>query len=212
MVIAVFGATGQVGKRVVAQALTQGHTVKAFGRNVEHLIDEDIRNDHFIAIKGYVFDEAEVLAAVTGCDAVISCLGGAFDGTDKTRSLGLKNIVAQMQKAGVKRIAAVGGMGILNASADTKILDLPMYPEQYRPVGLEHLSAYNVLISSGKDWTFVCPPNILDQDATINYRTNINYPPQPDTGEVAAGDIADCLLKAVTTGSFIHQRVGLCRL
>lgn len=210
MVITVFGATGQVGKRVVTQALAAGHTVKAFGRNIESLLDADLSNDKLIAIKGYVFDEADVKAAITGSDAIISCLGGAFDGTDKTRSLGLKNIVTQMQQCGVYRIAAVGGIGILNANADTRIIDLPMYPEQYRPVGLEHLAAYNVLISSGRDWTFVCPPNIIDADASGNYRTNINYPPQPDTGKVAAGDIADCLLQAVTTNQFLHKRVGLC--
>jgi putative NADH-flavin reductase len=210
MIITVFGATGQVGKRVVAQALAAGHVVRAFGRNVDSLIDADLSNTKLVAIKGYVFDEADVKAAITGCDAIISCLGGAFDGTDKTRSLGLKNIVTQMQQCGVKRIAAVGGMGILNASADTKIIDVPMYPEQYRPVGLEHLAAYNVLISSGKDWTFVCPPNIVDEDASGNYRTNINYPPQPDTGKIAAGDIADCLLQAVTTNQYLHKRVGLC--
>ncbi|MBC7589073.1 MAG: NAD(P)H-binding protein, partial [Chitinophagaceae bacterium] len=114
MVITIFGATGQVGKRAVYQALAEGHTVKAFGRNVDNLIDEDLRNQNFEAIKGHVFDEADVLHAVTGSHAVLSTLGGSIDGIDKTRSLGMKNIIFQMQRAGVKRIVALGGSGVLN--------------------------------------------------------------------------------------------------
>ena len=42
MVITIFGATGMVGTKLVAQALAKGFVVKAFGRNVENLIDTDI--------------------------------------------------------------------------------------------------------------------------------------------------------------------------
>src|SRR5690348_7629400 len=115
MILTVFGATGQVGKRIVRYALAKGHTVRAFGRNITKLIDEDIRNDQLKAIKGAVFDEGEVLNAISGADAVLSVLGGSFDGIDKARSLGMKNIVAQMEKAGVKRIIALGNFGILSS-------------------------------------------------------------------------------------------------
>jgi hypothetical protein len=39
-----------------------------------------------------VFDEAEVFEAIENSDAVISVLGGGFDGIDKTRSLGIKTL------------------------------------------------------------------------------------------------------------------------
>ena len=64
MRITVFGATGQVGKRIVRQALALGHQVTAFGRNVDSLIDADIRNDNLLAVKGYVFDAGDVFNAV----------------------------------------------------------------------------------------------------------------------------------------------------
>jgi len=40
MIITVFGATGQAGKRIVSMALAKGYTVRAFGRNIEGLIDQ----------------------------------------------------------------------------------------------------------------------------------------------------------------------------
>lgn len=87
-----------VGKHIVRYALSLGHNVKAFGRNVESLIDEDLRNYNLETVKGYVFNEDDVFDAVKGSDAVLSALGGSFDGIDKTRSLGIKNIITQMKK------------------------------------------------------------------------------------------------------------------
>ena len=60
MKITVFGATGLVGKRVIELGLAHGHKMTAFGRNVDSLIDKDARNENFTAIKGYVFDAADV--------------------------------------------------------------------------------------------------------------------------------------------------------
>lgn len=212
MTITIFGATGQVGRRAVEQALANGIIVKAFGRNIEALIDKDLRTDAFHAIKGHLFDEEEVLNAVKGSDAVISVIGGAFDGADKTRSLGIKNIVIQMQKTGVKRIIALGGMGILNSDQNTLIIDRPDYPQEYLPVGKEHQLAYEYLKASDLDWTFVCSPDILNEDATGNYITNADYPPTPNLYKIAAGDLADFMLNELKQNKFLKHRVGISKI
>jgi hypothetical protein len=212
MTITVFGATGQVGKQVVNQALALDFTVKAFGRNVEYLIDADNRNKKFEAIKGYVFDANEVLEAIQHTDAVISTLGGSFDGTDRTRSLGMKNIISQMQIAGVNRIIALGGLGVLNANEKTFIIDSPNYPEEYKAVGLEHLQAYQYLEASSLKYTFVCAPNILNQDKTEQYITSANYPPTPNHFEIASGDIAHFMLHELKNNEFVGKRVGISRV
>ena len=98
MTITVFGATGQVGSRIVSMALAKGWHVKAFGRNVESLIDEDMRNKNFEAIKGYVFDADDVLNAVQGCDAVFSALGGAWTAQIKPAASALKILLSRCRK------------------------------------------------------------------------------------------------------------------
>ena len=98
MRVTIFGATGMVGKQLVQQALFKGHSVKAFDRNVFTALDMDTENLELI--KGALFDEADVYHAVKDSDAVLSALGGGFDGTDKTRTLGIKNIIAQMKNEG----------------------------------------------------------------------------------------------------------------
>jgi putative NADH-flavin reductase len=209
MLITVFGATGQVGRRIVSQALQAGHSVRAFGRNTARLIDEDMRNNQLEAIQGYVFDEAEVLDAVEGADAVLSALGGAFDGTDKTRSLGIRNIAAQMEKAGVKRIIALGGYGVLEAPGGGFLIDQPGYPEQYIPVGREHLQAYLNLKETSLDYTFICSPDILDEDGRGAFVTSADYPPVPNHFKIAAGDIARFMLEELQDNRFIQKRAGI---
>ena len=210
MKVVIFGATGMVGSRLVREALAKGFYVKAFGRNVSKLIDADIADDRFEAVKGYVFEEDDVYKAIKGSDAVLSALGGDFTGNDKTRSIGMKNIVTQMQKANVNRIIAVGGLGVLQANEDTLIIDTPSYPAQYVAVGKEHQEAFNYLNKSNLQWTFVCPPNIDDADKSGEYVTNSNYPPTADTGHINAGNLAHFMITELEQNKFMKQRVGIC--
>ncbi len=211
MHLTVFGATGQVGKRIVQQALNRGFTVTAFGRNVESLIDQDNRDEKLIAIKGYILDQKDIAKALVNTDAVISVLGGAFDGNDKSRSLGMKNIIAQMQANNIKRIVALGGMGVLNADDEHLLIDMPNYPEEFIPVGKEHQQAFEQLNTSGLDWTFYCPPNIIDADETGLFSTSINYAPEPNSYQINAGDLALSMINSVIKNEFVNQRVGICR-
>ncbi len=212
MIITVFGATGKVGKRIIQMALASGNNVRAFGRNMEGLIDEDLRNENFTAIKGYVFSNGDVFDAVNGCDAVLSTLGGAFDGADKTRSLGMKNIIAQMQKTGVKRIIAIGSSGVLKDDDYGYILNNPKYPDLYKPVGMEHLKAYEYLNESNLDWTYVCCPDIKDKDATGKYVTNIDYSTIPNLFTITAGNVASFMLNELTGNRYVKKRVAISDL
>ncbi len=209
MKIVVFGATGYVGKFVVEHCLTSNHYVKAFGRNVENLIDKDLREENFEAIKGYVFDEIQVYNALKNCDAVISCLGGGYDGIDTTRSLGIKNIILQMQKAAVKRIVSIGAFGILNFDETELIFQTKDYPQEFIPVSLEHFAAYNYLKESNLDWTFICPSNILNQPFNGNYLTSLNYPTNPNKDEINVGNLVDCILKSIEENTFIKQKIAI---
>ncbi len=207
MILTIFGATGMVGKHLVKQALLMGHTVRAFGRNV--FTSNFAENEKLHLIQGALFDAKEVLKAVKGSDAVLSALGGASDGSDKTRSLGIKNIVAQMEKANVQRLVAVGGMGVLNAPDDTLLIDDENYPPEFIPVGLEHLKAYGILKTSALNWTFVGAPDIVDAEVTGAYRTAADYPPSPNSFRIKAGDLAMFMLNELDKNEYSKKRVGI---
>ena len=119
MNLIVFGATGLVGKQLVQQALFKGYHVKAFGRNV--YTTGYLQTDNLKLVQGALFDATEVYNAIKGSDAVLSAIGGGTDGTDKARTLLMKNIIAQLQKANVRIIITTEAEGTLN-SQDGKML------------------------------------------------------------------------------------------
>ncbi len=196
-----------VGKQLVQQALHMQHQVKAFGRNVFTELNMETKNLELV--RGALFDATDVYKAIKGCDAVLSALGGGFDGNDKTRTLGMKNIITQMNKAGVKRIIGIGGLGVLNADEQSLLLDKEDYPKEYLPVGKEHQKAWEYLKESNLDWTFACPPDILKEGPTGNYRTNANYPPEPNNYKINAGDLAMFMLNELKKNEYVKQRVGI---
>ena len=160
-------------------------------------------------VQGALFDEGEVLHAIKNCDAVLSALGGSITDTNITRSLGIKNIVAQMKKAKVKRIVAVGGMGILNADENTLLMEAEDFPKEYEAVTKEHYKAFEFLKASALDWTFVCPPDIVDAGPTGLFITSANFTPSPNVYKINAGDLALFMVNELEKNEYIHQRVGI---
>ncbi|MFN8245258.1 MAG: SDR family oxidoreductase [Ferruginibacter sp.] len=207
MRITVFGSTGQVGQQIVRQALYEGHQVRAFGRNVYTTPFPDDKN--LERIKGALFDEDQVSHAIKGTDVVLSALGGAFDGTDKARSLGIKNIIEQMKKNGVGRIIALGGKGQLDTADGNLLMDSPDFPEIFLPVSREHRQALEYLQESGLDWTFVCSPDIIPGDATGEFRTSPLVAPEPDHNRIFTGDLALFMLNEMVKHQYSRMKVGI---
>ena len=207
MTLTIFGATGQVGQQLVKQALVKGYQVRAFGRNV---YDTDfLQHDDLELIQGALFDAKDVRNAIKGSDAVLSAIGGAFDGTDKSRSLGIKNIIEQMEKEGVKRLIVVGGMGILAAEDGSLLMDAKDYPEEYIPVGKEHLKAWEHLKNSSLDWTIVGAPDLVNADATGSYQAIAERNPAASTNNINTGNLAMFMLNEIDKKQFLKQRVGI---
>jgi putative NADH-flavin reductase len=190
-----------------------GWNVVAFGRNIDDLIDEDLRNQQIRAVKGYVFNAGDVAKALNGSYAVLSALGGSFDGTDKSRSLGIKVITEQMEKQAISRIIAVGGKGVLSVSeSDPRLLlDMPDYPPIYKPVGLEHKAALEYLVQSGLQWTFTCSGNLLPAYADEQYVTQANYPLPFENG-INTGNLAHFMVHELEVNKYIQQRVAMSNI
>jgi uncharacterized protein YbjT (DUF2867 family) len=99
MRLVVFGATGSVGRHLVELALANGHEVTAFSRSGRAPSDagESLR-----IFRGGVLTPDAVARAVAGQQAVLCTLGAGLKG--RVRAEGTANIVAAMQRHGVKRL------------------------------------------------------------------------------------------------------------
>ncbi len=208
MKLIVFGATGLSGSELVKQALFNGHTVTAYGRNVFTEDLPDSSNLH--RVQGALFDEQAVRAALKGQDAVLSAVGGAMNGQDKTRSLGMKILVQQMEKAGLKRIVALGGWGILEDAEGRMLMESEDFPPEQQTVSLEHLLAWQHLEASSLAYTVVCPPLVIPGEPTGLFVTAENTLPAGSTSRIVSGDLALFMLKCITASLHNRCRVGIC--
>lgn len=207
MIITIFGASGMVGRYLVATALDRGHKVKAFGRNVEPL--STLNNSNLTTVTGELFNENHVSGVVKNSDAVISALGGDFSGVEKTRSKGIDIITKAMAEHNVKRIIAIGGAGILEVQQGVMFMDTDGFNKQFLPVSEEHRKAYQTLRSSQLDWTFFCPPTILNEAASHSYQIKAEGNPDKSNFTVKAGDLAEAIVRELEENQLVNKRVGI---
>ncbi len=77
MTILIVGATGATGIRLVEALLNRGQNVKVIVRSPEKLPDTIKNHEHLTLISANVLDlsDQEMKQHVTGCNAIVSCLG-----------------------------------------------------------------------------------------------------------------------------------------
>lgn len=204
MKIVVFGSTGRTGKYLIQFALEKGYEVTAFARNPALV---SIHHPRLAVYQGDATKGAEVEKVLIGKDAVLSAIGTDL-GQTNLRQTAIRNVVNGMQNHGVKRLIGVGGMGILQANSDLQIFETDGFPEEYVPVSKDHNAAYRILENSGTEFTFVCPPMIVDGPKTEQFITEADYPP---TGkfQIYTGDLAWFMVNELTDNQYIKKRVGI---
>lgn len=90
MKIAIIGATGGTGRKVMERALELGHEVVAVARRPEVITPAG----RLIIRQGDVFDALGMAKAIADTDAVISCIGPPSNFSPGTAKKGLLNIMA----------------------------------------------------------------------------------------------------------------------
>jgi uncharacterized protein len=128
MNIAVIGARGNVGSRIVAEALGRGHTVTSLGRK----------------------DADQLAERLAGHDAVVSSV--RFLDVDP------HDLIAAVRKSGVKRYVVVGGAGSLQAGEKLLIESphFPEAARAESTAGLAFLEALK-RDAGDLDWTMLSP-------------------------------------------------------
>jgi uncharacterized protein YbjT (DUF2867 family) len=111
MRVLVTGATGYIGGRLVPMLTAAGHTVRCVARDPGRLAD---RFENAEVVRGDVFDEASLRAAMAGCDTAYYLVHSMSDDRrDFTRSdrLAAERFGAAARAAGIARIIFLGGLG-----------------------------------------------------------------------------------------------------
>ncbi len=150
MKVALIGATGMIGSRLLAELNRRGHQVTAIVRRPEKVP----ALPNVAAKKGDVFDEKGLAELLRGHDAVISAVH--FLDSDP------KKLLAAVKASGVPRYLVVGGAGSLEVAPGVKLIDTPQFPAQYKAEAQAGADFLGLLREEkALDWTFLSPSAVI---------------------------------------------------
>ena len=207
MNIALFGASGNIGRRIAQEALARGHELTAIVRAAGQL---DLAHLKLKSVKGDILNAAEVALTTAGHDAVISAYGPGPDGNPQSIAEAARTLLAGVQRAGVKRLIVVGGAGSLEATPGVALMDTPEFPADSKPTALAHADALAILQGNiDVDWTFVSPAeSMMPGERTGQYRTGVDQLVRDGEGRsrISIEDFAVALLDELENPRFIRRR------
>lgn len=202
MKLAVFGASGKTGQRVVQQALQAGYQVVALARTPAKLA---IQHPNLTVVQGDILNPQQVSEVVRGADAVISTLGPGSNKPEFTISRGTDVILAAMQANNVRRLIISTGAGVRDPQ------DKPKFVDRIFGVLLGVLSK-NVVAdmqqvvakvkASDRDWTIVRVPMLTDQPAQGNLVVGYVGDTSP---RLSRADMAAFMLKQVADTTYLRK-------
>jgi len=165
MKIAVYGATGIIGSRIVAEARQRGHEVTALARTASPEVQA-----------GDLADAEEVRGVAAKHDAVVSATGPSRTGAPAQQWLDAVGTL--IDSVGTTRVLFVGGAGSLVVDG-TRLIDTPEFPEAYKPEALAGAAALELFRAApdSVDWTFLSPaPVIAPGERTGTYLLGTDSP------------------------------------
>src|SRR5438093_1149712 len=154
MKITMFGPTGMIGSRIVAELAQRGHDISGASRST----GADVTNP------------ASVAAAVRGADAVISAVSAR--GVDYTLVDVARSLTDGTHRAGGRRLLLVGGAGSLEVAAGVRLVDTPDFHDEWKPEALAQADALDFYRGvDDLDWTYVSPAAYIHPgERTGHYR------------------------------------------
>ncbi len=150
MRIALIGATGNVGAKILDEALSRGHQVTGIARHIEKLK----ARPGLTAKQADLADERKLADAVRGHDAIVVSV--RYQHNDVLKAF------AAAKAAGVRRVLLVGGAASLEASPGVRLLDTPGFPAEIKVEAQPAAEALSrVREEKALEWTFVSPSIML---------------------------------------------------
>lgn len=174
MHIVLFGAGGNIGQRIVREALERGHRVTAVVRDPSTYARVDPAVD---VLRGDATDPISVGEVAKGADAIVSAISPRTGWADRPASsltAAAHALIAGAKTADVARLIVVGGAGSLEVEPGVQNVDRPDFPAAYRPEALAQREALAVYREAAGDlaWTYISPAaEVRPGERTGRYRT-----------------------------------------
>jgi putative NADH-flavin reductase len=205
MKIAVVGAAGMAGSRVIAEALARGHHVTAVFRGAP---PESLPSE-VAAVRGDATDVDHMAGVFAGADAIV-CATRPKPGAEDTVPA---TTTALLDAAAGTRVLVIGGAAPLRSPAGGLVIDDPAFvPPQYRAIASASAAQLDACQAHPGDWVYLSPPAILEPGVrTGAYRrgTTMLLTAPDGSSRISAEDLAIAVLDELESpGGDRHFTVG----
>lgn len=228
MNIGIIGATGNIGQRILAEALSRGHYVTAFTRDRSR-ISKGRENVSWKNIN--VLDSDSIAAVIVSLDVLVSTYqpGNAAQDFNDVVEQSIRNpetyvtaaraLLQALQQYPRLRLIVVGGAGSLEIKPGVTRADSPDdlraslkqlgLPEAYEVAVRGHRDALNVYRTSNRLWTYLSPAEqIYPGERTGRFRLGGDQPVTDAKGEsrISFEDFAVALIDEVELPQHVQRR------
>jgi len=195
--VALIGASGNAGSRILKELSDRGHQVTAIARSPEKIAELP----GVTAARGDAQDRASLSELLRGHDAVVSSV--RFTGTD------FSIITGALRDAGVARYLVVGGAASLEVAPGKRLLDQPEFPEAYKEEATNGAATLDYLRTlDDLEWTFLSPSAMFvpgERTGTFRLGTDTLLSTE-DGSSISFEDYAIAMVDEIETPKHIRQR------
>jgi putative NADH-flavin reductase len=210
MNVALFGASGTIGIRILHELLERGHSVTGVARDAARV---DVRHERLRTVSGSSTQVDDVARIARGHDAIVVAIGPRH-GVESNWSLFAETaraVTAAARRAGVKRILVVGGAGSLNAKPGLQVVDAPEFPAMWKGNALGQRDALEIYRkASDLDWTYISPAALIQPgQRTGHFRVGGDDLLVDAQGQsrISTEDYAAALVDELELGKAIRRRI-----
>ncbi len=198
MNVALIGATGNIGKKILAELVSRGHSVTAMARNADKLPPSD--KVKIAAVDAT--DTAALASTLRGHDAVIVSVPFAPGLSE--------SIIAAVKQSGVKRYVMVGGAGSLEVAPGKMLKETLTLPDPIKKI-LDEAAAILARLRGEHEleWTFFSPAaEIGPGERTGKFRLGGDQLVTDANGKsrISYDDYAIALVDELERGNHIRKR------
>ncbi|MGY2991992.1 NAD(P)-dependent oxidoreductase [Mesorhizobium sp. URHB0026] len=195
--VALIGASGAVGSRILKELSDHGHRVTGIARSPEKIA----ALPGVTAKKGDVFDKEGLAELIRDHDAVISAVHFLDSDPDM--------LIAAVRASGVKRYLVVGGAGSLEVAPGKRLVDTAEFPAIYKAEaqkGADFLDKLKTV--SDLDWAFLSPSAMfVPGERTGKFRVGKDTLLASDKGSsISFEDYAIAMVDEIEKPTHVRQR------
>jgi nucleoside-diphosphate-sugar epimerase len=214
--LVVIGATAKSSTEIMRQALDAGYAVTGVARRPE---DVTLRHPRLRVVRGDVYDQPSLAAAMTGREVVVSMVGPRIDPMKLTEmpdsydlfTTGTRNIIAAMKARGNRRLLVASSLGVEDEYPTVKPANPDMRQNwlwNMRNVYQDMEEMEPIVRASGLEYVIFRPGFLVEEPRRDDLKLSIDQP-SPKGRMLTYADFGAFVLAQARGNGHLGQTVGM---